>query len=65
LDGVLSPNEITAATITVTPNGSQPCNAAPPGTHVVVTVAAPDQLQIPLFKNQSLTLTGTGEFLCE
>ena len=65
LSGVLSPSEITAATVTVTPSGSQPCNAAPRGTHVVVTVAVPDQLSIPMFKNQSLTLTGRGEFLCE
>src|SRR5436190_13636937 len=28
LSGVLSPSEISAATVTVTPIGSQPCNAA-------------------------------------
>lgn len=65
LNGVLSTSEINAATITVTPSGSQPCNGAAPGTHVVVTVAAGDQLSVPLVSNLSLTLTGRGEFLCE
>lgn len=65
LSGVLSPAEITAATVTITPSGSQPCNTAPQGTHVVVTVSVPNQLEIPLFTKQSLTLTGKGEFLCE
>ena len=65
LQGVLSPSDISKVTITVTPSGSQPCDSAPPGTHVVVTVSAPDQLSIPLFSSQTLTLTGRGEFLCE
>jgi Flp pilus assembly protein TadG len=65
LSGVLNATDINNATITVTPGGTQPCNGAAPGTHVVVTVSANNQLSIPLFKTQSLTLTGRGEFLCE
>ena len=65
LSGVLNSDEITAATITVTPDKTHPCDGATPGTHVVVTVSAPDQLDIPLFTSTSLTLTGKGEFLCE
>ncbi len=65
LNGVLSASEIQTVTITITPSGSQPCNGAAPGTHVVVTVSVPNQLSIPLFTNQTLTLTGRGEFLCE
>ena len=65
LSGVLSTSDIQAATITVSPSGSQPCNGAPPGTHVVVTIAADDQLDVPLLPSKLLTLTGRGEFLCE
>jgi Flp pilus assembly protein TadG len=65
LSGVLNDDDIDAATITVTPTGTQPCNNQPPGTHVVVTVSAQNQLNIPVFANQTLTLTGHGEFLCE
>jgi len=64
LQGVLNSTDIQNATITVTPSGSQPCNGAPAGTHVVVTVSAPDDLAIPLY-TKTLTLTGRGEFLCE
>ena len=65
LSGVLNTTEINAATITVTPNKTHPCDGAAPGTHVVVTVSAPDDLDIPLVTNSTLTLTGKGEFLCE
>ena len=65
LQGVLNSTDISNATITVTPSGNQPCDGAAPGTHVVVTVSAPDQLAIPLVTNKSITLTGRGEFLCE
>ena len=64
LQGVLNSTDIQNATITVTPSGNQPCNGAPAGTHVVVTVSAPDDLAIPLY-TKTLTLTGRGEFLCE
>ena len=65
LTGVLSQSEIQAANVTVTPSSSQPCNNAPAGTHVVVTVSAANQLSIPLWGNQNLTLTGRGDFVCE
>ena len=64
LQGVMNTTDIQNATITVTPSGNQPCNGAPAGTHVVVTVSAPDDLAIPLY-TKTLTLTGRGEFLCE
>ena len=64
LQGVMNSTDIQNATITVTPSGNQPCNGAPAGTHVVVTVSAPDDLAIPLY-TKTLTLTGRGEFLCE
>src|SRR4029079_5353100 len=47
LSGVLNSNEINAATITVTPSTTHPCDGAAPGTHVIVTVSAPDALAIP------------------
>jgi Flp pilus assembly protein TadG len=65
LDGVLNDTDLSAATITVTPASNQPCDDAPPGTHVVVTVSAPNTLAIPLFSNATITLTGKGEFRCE
>ena len=65
LQGVLSATDIQNATITVTPSGNQPCDSAAPGTDVVVTVSAPDQLAVPLITNKTITLTGRGEFLCE
>jgi Flp pilus assembly protein TadG len=65
LQGVLSATDIQNATITVTPSANQPCSSAAPGTDVVVTVSAPNQLDIPLFTNSTMTLTGRGEFLCE
>jgi Flp pilus assembly protein TadG len=51
-------------TIIITPNTSQPCNLRP-GQTVKVTVQATTQLDIPLWGNQPLTLTGKGEFRCE
>ena len=65
LQGVLSPTDIQNATITVTPSSNQPCSSVAPGTNVVVTVSAPDELAIPLVTNKTITLTGRGEFLCE
>lgn len=65
LRGVLSNRDIQNAVVTVTPDTDQPCNQQPPGSRVVVTVSAPDQLSIPLFKNESLTLMGRGELPCE
>jgi Flp pilus assembly protein TadG len=53
-----------APTITISPNSSQPCNNRS-GQTVKVTVQATTQLDIPLWGNQPLTLTGKGEFQCE
>ena len=60
----MTPSAIAAATITISPATSHPCDGVAPGTNVVVTVSAPDSLQIP-FYTQTVTLTGRGEFLCE
>jgi Flp pilus assembly protein TadG len=65
LRGVLSNHDIQNAVVTVTPDTAQPCSQQPPGSHVVVTVSAPDQLSIPLFAHESLTLMGRGELPCE
>ena len=65
LQGVLSSTDIQKASITVSPAANQPCDGVAPGTHVVVTVSAPDQIAIPLVVDKSVTLTGRGEFLCE
>ena len=54
----------TAPTITITPNVSKPCDQRS-GQTVVVRVQGITQLDIPLWGNQSLTLTGRGEFRCE
>ena len=51
-------------TITITPNVTKPC-ANRSGATVVVQVHGVTQLDIPLWGNQSLTLTGRGEFRCE
>jgi Flp pilus assembly protein TadG len=64
LQGVMPATDIASASITVTPATSHPCDGVAPGTHVVVTVSAPDDLDIPFF-TQTVTLTGRGEFLCE
>jgi Flp pilus assembly protein TadG len=53
-----------APSITITPNASQPCNLRS-GQTVKVTVQATTNLDIPLWGNQPLTLTGKGEFRCE
>jgi Flp pilus assembly protein TadG len=53
-----------APTITISPNTSQPCNNRS-GQTVTVTVRAATQLDIPLWGNQPLTLTGKGQFQCE
>lgn len=51
-------------TITITPNTSQPCNLRS-GQTVKVEVVATTLLEIPVWGQQSLTLTGSGEFRCE
>ena len=64
LNGVMSPAKINSASITITPSTSHPCDGVAPGTHVVVTVSAPDDIDIPFF-TKTVTLHGHGEFLCE
>jgi len=64
LRSVMDNGDIKNMTVTVTPDSNQPCDRQLPGTHVVVTVSAPHQLSVPLFENESLTLTGRGEFPC-
>ncbi|MGQ0804625.1 MAG: TadE/TadG family type IV pilus assembly protein [Actinomycetota bacterium] len=54
----------TAPTITITPNVTKPCDQRS-GLTVVVSVQGVTQVDIPLWGNQSLTLTGRGEFRCE
>jgi hypothetical protein len=61
LDGVPLESE---PTITITPGGSRPCNLRS-GQTVTVVVRATTQLDIPLWGDQPLTLTGRGEFRCE
>jgi Flp pilus assembly protein TadG len=51
-------------TIAVTPDLTQPCDQRS-GETVVVQVQGVTDLDIPLWGNQSLTLTGRGEFRCE
>jgi len=51
-------------TITVTPNATKPCDQRS-GQTVVVSVQGVTQLDIPMWGNQSITLTGRGEFRCE
>lgn len=63
LQGVLK-NPATA-TITITPNNAQPCDARA-GQTVTVSVKAVVDIEIPLWPgSSSKTLTGTGVFRCE
>jgi hypothetical protein len=61
LDGIPldSPPEIR-----ITPSGSQPCSLRS-GQTVRVEVRATTNLDIPIWGQQALTLTGKGEFRCE
>lgn len=55
-------------TINITPNTTKPCGDQPssqPVRTVVVEVEGVTQLDVPLWGNQSITLTGRGEFRCE
>lgn len=63
LNGVLSTGDL--RTITVSPADTRPCDLKPTGTRVTVTVSAPFTYDIPLFANDTVTITGRGEFLCE
>lgn len=50
--------------ISVSPSSSKPCENRS-GATVVVTVEATTNVDIPLWDNPSVTLTGRGEFRCE
>ena len=63
LSGVLPSGE--APVITVSPSSGNPCDLKAPDSRVTVTVAANTNLDIPLWGNQTVTLTGKGEFKCE
>jgi Flp pilus assembly protein TadG len=65
LVGVLNDADRVAASITVTPNATRPCDIVPAGTAVVVTVEVEDQIDVPLFDGGVVDLTGRGEFRCE
>ena len=63
LDGVLPTGQ--PPTITVSPSAANPCDLVAADARVVVTVKANTNLDIPLFGNRTVTLTGKGEFKCE
>jgi Flp pilus assembly protein TadG len=50
--------------VSVTPNVSQPCRNRP-GQTVLVQVTANTEVNIPIWGNQTITLTGRGTFRCE
>lgn len=62
LDGVVK--DLTSVTISLTPSSNQPCNLRP-GESVVVTATYPNEIDIPLWGKQTVTLTGRGTFRCE
>jgi len=50
--------------ISILPSGANPCRNRP-GGDVIVTINAPTAIEIPLWGNQTVTLTGRGTFRCE
>jgi Flp pilus assembly protein TadG len=54
----------TPPSITITPASGQPCNQRA-GQTVKVVVEATTSVDIPLWGQQGVTLTGRGEFRCE
>lgn len=63
LSGVLPTTQ--SPVITVSPSSGNPCDLKAADARVTVTVAANTNLDIPLWGNQTVTLTGKGEFRCE
>ena len=61
LEGV---NFASTPSVTITPAGTRPCEGRS-GSTVVVTVQAVHELDIPLWRSDTITLTGRGEFRCE
>jgi Flp pilus assembly protein TadG len=65
VDGALSGTSFSSVrTITISPNVTQPCLNRT-GQTVTVTVAANDALDVPLWKNLTVALTGKAQFRCE
>lgn len=62
LDGVIT--DPAAVTISVTPGATRPCEHRS-GETVLVTAEYSTDIDIPLWGNQALTLTGEGTFRCE
>ena len=63
LSGVLPNSQ--APVITVNPSSGNPCDLKSSDARVTVTVKANTDLDIPLWGNQTVMLTGKGEFKCE
>lgn len=65
VDGALSGTTFSSSRIiTISPNITQPC-LNNPGNTVTVTVEADSQVDIPLWKNVTIGLTGEAQFRCE
>lgn len=66
LDGVIPDSSMGEVSISVDPSSSQPCDLRT-GERVRVTVAFPNDIDIPLWPPSpaTVTLTGRGEFRCE
>ena len=63
LSGVLPTTQ--SPVITVSPSSGNPCDLKAPDARVTVTVRASTDLDIPLWGNQTVSLSGKGEFKCE
>ena len=63
LSGVLPSG--TPPTITISPSSGNPCDLRSTDARATVTVTANTNLDIPLWGNETLTLSGKGEFKCE
>ena len=63
LSGVLPTTQ--SPVITVSPSSGNPCDLRAPDARVTVTVRANTDLDIPLWGNQTVSLSGKGEFKCE
>lgn len=65
IDGALSGTSFSSArTITISPNVTKPCLSRA-GLTVTVTVAASSQVDVPLWNDLSIPLTGRAQFRCE
>lgn len=62
LEGVLPDTSLVS--VDITPDVERPCNLRA-GETVTVDVSFDHDIEIPLWGQQTVTLTGTGEFRCE